>query len=198
MPYTAFERFVARQRFRVVLPFIAQDSRVCDFGAGLETGFLRNARSRIKFGVGVDIVTPEPQPGLFPFVRANISAGVPLRSGEFQHVVMLAVLEHIRAPENVLGEAHRILAPGGSLIITYPSPAVDPILKVMDAIGSVSPESGFDQHQPRIPTPGLLQMLRKVGFEKVSHRKFELGFNNLLVAYKAVAAQEAERSGTRH
>jgi SAM-dependent methyltransferase len=184
MPYTAFDRFVARQRFRVVLPLIGQDTRVCDLGAGVETGFLRIARSRIKFGVGVDRVKPEPHPELFPFVRGDISAGVPLRGGGFHHVVMLAVLEHLSEPERVLREAQRILAPGGSLIITYPSSAVDPILKVMDWIGSVSPDSGFDQHQPRIPIPTLVALLGKVGFEEISHRKFELGLNNLLVAFK--------------
>lgn len=90
---------------------------------------------------------------------------------------------NLREPERVLQGAHRILAPGGSLIIIYRSAAVDPILRVIDWIGSVGPESGFDQHQPRIPTPALVVLLATVGFEKISHRKFELGLNNLLVAF---------------
>lgn len=195
MPYTAFDRFLARQRFRVVLPLIGQGTRVCDLGAGLEMGFLSSARSRVRFGVGVDVVTPELRPNLFPFVRGDISDGVPLRNREFDHVVMLAVLEHLPAPERVLREAHRVLAPGGSLIITYPSASVDTILKVVDWIGFVSPEAGFDQHQPRFPTPTLVALLRKVGFEKISHRKFELGLNHLLVAFKP---GEEERPTTGH
>ena len=61
----------------------------------------------------------------------------PCRMANFDHVVMLAVLEHLTEPEKVLREAHRILAPGGSLIMTWPSAMVDPIL---DMLHSAAPD----------------------------------------------------------
>lgn len=61
---------------------------------------------------------------------------------KFDHVTMLAVLDHLAEPAGVLAEAHRILRPGGSLIMTWPSAAVDPILEVLTRMGLVQDELG--------------------------------------------------------
>jgi ubiquinone/menaquinone biosynthesis C-methylase UbiE len=82
----------------------------------------------------------------------------------------------------VLREAYRILAPGGSLILTWPSEMVDPILKVLHGLGLVSDEMESDEHQTRIPTQTLRTMLQRIGFQKFVHERFEFGLNNLLVA----------------
>jgi SAM-dependent methyltransferase len=115
-------------------------------------------------------------------VHGDISAPLPVESGQFDHVVMLAVLEHLREPESVLREAYRILAPGGSLILTWPSALVDPLLKVLHGLGLVSDEMESDEHQKRIPVETLRTMLQRIGFEKFFHERFELGLNNLMVA----------------
>jgi predicted SAM-dependent methyltransferase len=98
---------------------------------------------------------------------------------------MLAVLEHLAEPEGVLREAYRILAPGGSLIMTWPSAAVDPVLDVLRRLDIVSPEMDSDKHERRIPPEELRAMLREIRFEVAVHRTFECGLNNLLVAYRA-------------
>jgi SAM-dependent methyltransferase len=99
---------------------------------------------------------------------------------------MLAVLEHLTEPARVLTEAWRILRPGGALIMTWPSPAVDPLLEVLTRVKLVNQELGFDQHQPRIPTERLKEILREIGFTRFDDGKFELGLNNWLVAHKGV------------
>jgi SAM-dependent methyltransferase len=45
---------------------------------------------------------------------------LPFRSGAFDTVVAFQVLEHTPLPGQVLGEAHRVLRPGGRLIVTVP------------------------------------------------------------------------------
>jgi ubiquinone/menaquinone biosynthesis C-methylase UbiE len=107
---------------------------------------------------------------------------LPLQAGQFDHVVMLAVLVHLAEPESVLHEAHRVLAPGGSLILTWPSAMVDPFLRALHALRLVSDEMESDEHQKRIPVETLQGMLRRIGFQKFTHRRFELGLNNLMVA----------------
>lgn len=105
-------------------------------------------------------------------------------AGQFDHVVMLAVLEHLTEPEPVLREALRVLAPGGSLIMTWPASAVDPILAVLRKMRLISDEMESEEHQKRIPVEALQEMLEKIGFQKFLHKRFELGLNNLLVATK--------------
>jgi SAM-dependent methyltransferase len=182
MAYTGIDHFIARMRFRAAYPQVRAGSRVCDLGCGLEAAFLDYAEDKIAIGVGVDDQVESGMQGRWRRVHADIRATLPLDSGQFDHVVMLAVLEHLVEPEPVLREAHRILAPGGSLILTWPSSMVDPILNMLHMLHLISDEMESDEHQKRIPVEALEQMLRRIGFQKFLHRRFEFGLNNLMVA----------------
>ena len=184
MPYTGIDHFIARMRFRAAYPYIRQGSRVCDLGCGLEAGFLDYASDRIAMGVGVDDQVEEGVRGRWQRLRADLRAPLPFPDGHFDHVVMLAVLEHLTEPEKVLREAYRILAPEGSLILTWPSAMVDPILRVLHALHLISDEMESDEHQKRIPVEALQQMLHRIGFQKFIHHHFEFGINNLMVAFR--------------
>jgi len=185
MPYTGTDRFVARMRFRAAYPHIRQGSRVCDLGCGLDAAFLEYASDKIAEGVGVDDQVNVAQQGRWRRIRADLYSPLPLPDGQFEHVVMLAVLEHLRDLPPVFREAHRLLAPGGSLILTWPSALVDPILAVLHGIGLVSDEMESDEHQKRIPVARLQEILREAGFQEFFHRRFEFGLNNLMVATRA-------------
>ena len=178
------DHFIARMRFKAAYPHIRKGSRVCDLGCGLDAAFLDFAAERIAHGVGVDDQVRDSDSGKWRRVRADIRSALPLESERFDHVVMLAVLEHLADPEPVLREAHRILAPGGSLILTWPSEMVDPILKVLHGLRLVSDEMESDEHQKRIPVGMLQQMLHRIGFTDFLHYTFELGLNNLMVAVR--------------
>jgi SAM-dependent methyltransferase len=182
MAYTGLDHFIAKLRFRAAYPHIRSGSRVCDLGCGLEAAFLNYAGDKISHGVGVDDQVEDGVRGRWWRVHGDITAPLPVESGQFDHVVMLAVLEHLREPESVLREAYRILAPGGSLILTWPSEMVDPILKVLHGLGLVSDEMESDEHQTRIPAETLRTMLQRIGFQKFVHERFEFGLNNLMVA----------------
>jgi SAM-dependent methyltransferase len=184
MAYTPIDRFIAKMRFRAAYPHIRNNSRVCDLGCGLEPAFLEYAADRIAFGAGVDDQLKETVGGRWQRVRADLRSPLPFPAGHFDHVVMLAVLEHLTEPEPVLREAHRVLATGGSLIMTWPASAVDPILGVLRRLRLISNEMESDEHQKRIPVEALKGMLEKIGFQEFAHRRFELGLNNLLVATK--------------
>ena len=184
MAYTAFDRFVAWLRFRAALPHIHNGARVCDVGCGLDARFLQWLGSRLRLGVGIDSQW-SPSPRGVSIIRADITKGLPVRGAQFDHVVMLAVLEHLAEPGEVLREAHRILVPGGSLIMTWPHPIVDVILDPLHRIGVVSGDMESEKHEDRIPLPRLQDMLKDIGFERFVHRQFEFGLNNLMVAVKS-------------
>jgi SAM-dependent methyltransferase len=182
MAYTGLDHFIARLRFYAAYPYIRSGSRVCDLGCGLDAAFLNYAGDKISHGVGIDDQVEDGVRGRWWRIRGNITAPLPLEPSQFDHVVMLAVLEHLPDPEPVLREAFRILAPGGSLILTWPASAVDAILAVLRGAGLISAEMESDQHQKRIPVDTLQAMLRRIGFREFIHRRFEFGLNNLMVA----------------
>jgi SAM-dependent methyltransferase len=150
----------------------------------LNAEFLRFARARIRFGVGLDYQVTATGEQRGAVVCANITRGLPIRSGSFDHAVLLAVLEHLKDPGALLREIHRILVPGGSLIMTWPSGVVDSILIVTRAIGWTSPDMESEEHVARIPVETLIGALSQIGFDGFVHKTFELGLNNLLVAHK--------------
>jgi hypothetical protein len=92
MAYTAFDRFVARCRFRAALPHIRENARICDIGCGQEAAFIHFSRQRISFGVGLDNQFPTTKGRGATVIHADIRQRLPLRSGSFDHAVMLAVL----------------------------------------------------------------------------------------------------------
>ena len=184
MSYTRFDRFVGTLRFRAAVPHIRPGSRVCDIGCGFGAEFLRRLEGHIGFSVGLDYQALQRYSDNH-LVRCDITRGLPLRSGQFDHAVMLAVFEHLGNPRPILQESFRILATGGSLIMTWPQPVVDPFLNVLHTLGFVSKEMESEMHQERMPLAKIISMLADIGFERPCHRKFEFGLNNLLVCYKA-------------
>jgi len=184
MAYTPFDRFVAWRRFRAAAPHIRAGSTVCDLGCGAGAPFLKYIESRLISGVGLDEHAGVSPRDKISIVSADITASLPLESAQFDHVTMLAVLEHLTQPISVLTEAYRILRPHGTLVLTWPSPAVDPILEILTHLKLVHQELGFDQHQPRIPKNKLKEMLEEIGFVRFQVGSFEMGLNNWLVAHK--------------
>ncbi|MFZ0036017.1 MAG: class I SAM-dependent methyltransferase [Candidatus Acidiferrales bacterium] len=185
MPYTSLDKLIARQRFRMAYPYVRPGSRVCDLGCGIESAFLDFASDKISEGIGMDHRANSDAGGRWKHIQADLHSPLPLPASAFDHVVMLAVLEHLPQPEPVLRETHRILVPGGSLILTWPSALVDPILAVLRVGHLISHEMESDEHQKRIPVRVLRRMLEGIGFSGFVHRYFEFGLNHLLVATRA-------------
>ncbi len=165
--------------------YVRPGTRVCDLGCGIESAFLDFAAGKISEGIGVDHRANSNATGRWKHIQSDLHLPLPLPASAFDHVVMLAVLEHLPQPEPVLREANRILAPGGSLILSWPSSLVDPILAVLRAGHLISHEMESDEHQKRIPVKVLRQMLEGIGFSGFVHRYFEFRLNHLLVATRA-------------
>ena len=110
----------------VMLRWLAQKSpgRLLDLGC---SGGLLSQRARALGHrvLGVDVKElPEEREPLDGFIQANLDHGLPrevVEEGPFDIVMAGDLLEHVREPGLVLGDAHRILAPGGVLILSVPN-----------------------------------------------------------------------------
>jgi SAM-dependent methyltransferase len=178
----AVDRILQKWRIDQARPWLRPGMRVMDIGCA--DGVLFQQCPHLEDGVGIDpdVLAPEKiggnliVPGLFP---ADLPDDRP-----FDAITMLAVLEHIPldAQIELARDCALRLQPGGHLIITVPSPAVDHILAVLRAVRlidgmSVEQHYGFD-----VATTG--PTFEAVGLRLVKRRRFQLGLNNLFVFQK--------------
>ena len=115
--------------------------RLLDLGAGDAVVSAALARAtHARLGVSLDIGTPPPlcdRPGPIELVTARLPGPLPFPDGAFDVVVALEVIEHLLDPDEFLEECKRILAPGGSIILS--TPRLDSFLVVASLLLGVQP-----------------------------------------------------------
>jgi ubiquinone/menaquinone biosynthesis C-methylase UbiE len=105
--------------------------RLLDVGCG-NGYFMFMAKDKFKECYGVDISSvriqqakkrskERPNGDSFHFYEYDIDKGLPFSNSFFDAVSCLAVLEHVFNPPKVLEEIHRVLKPGGTLIVHVPN-----------------------------------------------------------------------------
>ncbi|MEW6533131.1 MAG: class I SAM-dependent methyltransferase [Thermodesulfobacteriota bacterium] len=112
--YSMRRYYVDRFHFAHV-PGIGEGALVLNVGGhrGAKRGLFDIDSFRLNV-VHMDIVSAKR-----PHVQAD-ATNIPFRTAYFDAVVCSEVLEHVREPVSVLKEAHRVLKPGGLLLICVP------------------------------------------------------------------------------
>ena len=176
---TWLDDFLQQWRIRVVLPELPSMPRVLDIGTRDGTLFRLAGVS----GVGIDpeLIEAAPLPGV-TLVKGMFPEGLPdLPAGSFDAATALAVVEHV--PDGELtcwaDSLARLMSPGGVLVITVPSPAVDKILHLLMRLRLVA---GMEAHQHHGFEPAHLdKIFTGPSWRCRKHRTFQLGLNNLFV-----------------
>jgi SAM-dependent methyltransferase len=176
-----FDIILQRWRSRIAQPWVPAGANVLDIGC-LQGEFLSCLGDRIRSGIGLD---PSAQPYETPRYRVlseRFQEPAPFPDASFDAVVMLATLEHILDKEPLARECHRLLRPGGRVIVTVPSPTVDIIMAALIRC-RIADGTALDEHHGFMPQ-AVVPLFRDRGFVLEKWRRFQLGLNHLFVFRK--------------
>lgn len=169
-------------RFRVAEALLRETglgAAVLEIGGGAAefSQRLRNMGHQVTF---VDLsqsnVTRAAELG-FVAHQLDLNLGLPpIADSSFDVVVMLEIIEHVVAVEQLLKEVHRVLKPGGSLILSTPNFAYWPNrLRIL--FGKLSHDEGYHY---RFFTPSVLRRRLEVAgleVERTTHTTPAMGYN---------------------
>lgn len=177
-----FEPYFRRKRIDMVKSHIRPDSVVCDMGCGFDGTVLRGLQGHIRKGIGIDKKVSNKKFENIELRKVLVGGRLP-KMEKPDCVLMLAVLEHLENPEEILAECRKILKKGGKILLTTPSPKSKYILEFLSILRLVSPEEIRD-HKHYFSTKELHSLLLKCGFRNTHIKSFEAGLNTLAVAEK--------------
>lgn len=163
--------------------------RFLDIGCGIPPAFLLSLPAGAGSKTGIDLRAGGVEVPGIAMIDHDCSSTMPLpcASNSADVATVLAVVEHL-PPDRVLGllkDIHRVLCPGGRVIITTPAPHARLILTMLSALHMVSKQEIAD-HRQLYSTRELHTLLSAGGFSDTSVRSgtFELGLNIWCMARK--------------
>ena len=183
------EPLLRRLRIKKVLPIIKQyyNCSLLDIGCGRDAKLLKTVEPYISSGIGIDFKVQEMSEsngGKIKTMSTILEKTLPFENNSFDIVTMLAVLEHLEHPIEIVKEIHRVLMPKGLLLLTVPSVWSQPVLEFLSfKLGIVNRDEIADHklYYNRL----LLQFLaQKTDFEMIKHEYFQLYMNNFCIFRK--------------
>ncbi len=164
-------------------------THVADLGCGRHATLLQKllARGYATRAIGVDLAPLENSPHeALELIRGDLNTLLPIPDAHVDVVLSLAVYEHLTHPQVHAEEIFRILKPGGTMILTTPSPRGKPVLEFLAYRLKILDRREIDDHKKYYTSAELYTAFREVGFA-ASHihvQMFQLGMNTLVIATK--------------
>lgn len=179
------EPILRKMRIQRILPIIKKypQCHLLDIGCGWEARLLLSIEANIAKGVGIDFKAPSICRDKISTISAKILKTLPFEDNSFDVVTLLAVLEHLSYPDDILEEINRVLKPGGVLVGTVPSKLAKPVLEFLSyRLGIINPTEVRD-HKCYYDKNSLKAILQHKNFTRTTHKYFQIGMNNFFVAY---------------
>jgi len=145
---------------------------------GCNRGDLREFISLNTEYSGIDI-NPKTRQIKFPYKQLSVENNLK-QLGKFDSITLIALIEHLKKPEQAIKNIREILNNKGRIIITTPSKIGDKIHSIGSKIGLVSKFASED-HQRIFSLNELENLLKKQGFRIIESKTFLFGLNLLVV-----------------
>lgn len=166
------------RRFAAAVPHLS--GRVADLGCGIGR-LAEHVAAEHYVGIDSDPTVLEHARMRFPdHTFITTTEADKMQAGSVDTVACLAVVEHLGEPSQLLEFAHRLLKPGGKLVLTTPHPALE-FAHTLGARLRLFSVEAEDDHEELLGKAELLALLRDTGFEPAEYRRFMLGGNQLVV-----------------
>jgi ubiquinone/menaquinone biosynthesis C-methylase UbiE len=157
---------------------------MADLGCGRSYSFLKRHHDKAGRCWGLDIAVSDGEDGNITLKKWDITGRLPFAPEAIDQIAILAVLEHIPNPQEVLRECNRVMTAGGRIIITTPSKLgikVHDVMRVLRLVQDVEEGEHVDFSMSRA---ALVSWAEGAGFRVEVARQFEMGLNLLLVGQK--------------
>ena len=161
--------FIDLYRLRYALKYVNGGSML-DLGAGDAIEFINREKYYYYCGIDLDEKLMRHLHQKYPdcdFFSVDLERDKLNLNKKFDTILMLALIEHIQNPENVLKECYKYLKESGKLIITTPTNRGDWLLKILvKFFGSKENEESEDlrPHCMTYDRVSLEKVLRNAGF----------------------------------
>ena len=185
--WNLLDHMLAKMRARKIIKYIPENAILVDVGCGVHYELLKELKSYIRKGYGIDLNVENRVDDNLILKKANIEECLPLKESSADVVVMLALIEHLDHPLKALRKIRKVLRNNGILLITTPTPYSKHLLEVCAKIGILDRDEIFS-HKRYFSKRELIEILRKAGFKVLLHRYFQFYLNQYVVAKKLKSA----------
>ena len=175
---------IRQRRYALALPFIS--GRILDIGCGQAD--LADFVPQREAYTGVDINPallalgqqryPEHQ-----FYPADLEAReLPpeITRQRFDTITLIALLEHLAEPARILNQLAALLAPGGQVVATTPTPLGHRVHRLGARAGLFYQEAAED-HKSILDRTALQRLFQSAGLRVARYQQFELSCNQLVI-----------------
>lgn len=186
MSFYLLEGVLSKWRYIKVADITKERKAILEIGCGKKASFLRSLidlPDKKLIGIEPQLNQKYLKFGNLTLIKKDLTDKINLPDNSVDCVIMLAVLEHLDYPQEIINEIYRILEPRGVICLTAPTFSAKKIIEFIGFLRLIDPQM-VAQHKRYFNKNVLEDMTQQAGFNKTEHRYFQLGFNNFLIAYK--------------